>query len=112
MQQCLSAIAAATPPGSSVVELYAGCGVIGLSLAAAAAASKVVCVEVNPESSKAFEVTKAQLARSNKVGWFGDLYHNMSRQLDLCSTYISTAQALAALTRSGLQPGQCAEHPA
>lgn len=31
---CLAAIAAATPPGSSVVELYAGCGVIGLALAA------------------------------------------------------------------------------
>jgi methylase of polypeptide subunit release factors len=34
MQRCLSAIAAATPAGSSVVELYAGCGVIGLALAA------------------------------------------------------------------------------
>jgi tRNA/tmRNA/rRNA uracil-C5-methylase (TrmA/RlmC/RlmD family) len=34
MQRCLAAIAAATPAGASVVELYAGCGVIGLALAA------------------------------------------------------------------------------
>jgi tRNA/tmRNA/rRNA uracil-C5-methylase (TrmA/RlmC/RlmD family) len=34
MQRCLAAVAAATPAGASVVELYAGCGVIGLALAA------------------------------------------------------------------------------
>lgn len=67
MQRCLSAIAAAVPPDASVVEYYAGCGVIGLSLAAAGVARQVVCVEVNPDSKKAFEVTAAQLAKSNKV---------------------------------------------
>eukprot|EP00878_Enallax_costatus_P024877 GHUV01026571.1.p1 GENE.GHUV01026571.1~~GHUV01026571.1.p1 ORF type:complete len:203 (+),score=75.58 GHUV01026571.1:565-1173(+) len=67
MQKCLSAIAAATPPGSSVVEYYAGCGVIGLSLAAAGVARKVVCVEVNPESLKAFDITRAQLAKNNQA---------------------------------------------
>jgi tRNA/tmRNA/rRNA uracil-C5-methylase (TrmA/RlmC/RlmD family) len=34
MQRCLAAITASTPAGASVVELYAGCGVIGLALAA------------------------------------------------------------------------------
>lgn len=67
MQRCLAAIAAWTPPAASVVELYAGCGVIGLSLAARGAARRVVCVEVNPDSGEAFRVTQQALAASNPV---------------------------------------------
>ncbi len=70
MQSCLSEIAAATPPGASVVELYAGCGVIGLSLAAAGVASSVVCIEVNPDSAGAFKATQARLAATNPVSNF------------------------------------------
>jgi hypothetical protein len=68
MQRCLSAVAAATPPRSSVLELYAGSGVIGLSLAAAGAARKVVCVEVNPLAKQPFDASLAKLAATDKVG--------------------------------------------
>lgn len=72
MQRCLTAIAAAIPPNSSVLELYAGSGVIGLSLAAAGAAAKVVCVEINPLARQPFEASLAKLATSNKVSAGGE----------------------------------------
>lgn len=67
MQACLAALVADTPRGSAVLELYAGAGVIGLALAAAGAASRVVCVEVNPGAADAFAATQARLAASKPV---------------------------------------------
>ncbi|KAF6252247.1 hypothetical protein COO60DRAFT_1644211 [Scenedesmus sp. NREL 46B-D3] len=61
--QDFGGVPVAVAPGS-FVQLYAGCGVIGLALAAQGAASKVVCIEVNPGSAAAFKATQAALARS------------------------------------------------
>ncbi|XP_073152461.1 uncharacterized protein [Henckelia pumila] len=47
--------------GASVVDLYAGAGVIGLSLAATRKCSSVKCVEVNKESKQSFEKTASRL---------------------------------------------------
>jgi tRNA/tmRNA/rRNA uracil-C5-methylase (TrmA/RlmC/RlmD family) len=66
MQQCLTAVAAAVPKNSSVLELYAGSGVIGLALAAAGVARRVVCVEINPAAAQSFRASVAKLADSNK----------------------------------------------
>ncbi|KAJ8750047.1 hypothetical protein K2173_013962 [Erythroxylum novogranatense] len=45
------------PNGASVADLYAGAGVIGLSLAATRKCRSVKCVEVNKESKLSFEKT-------------------------------------------------------
>ncbi|KAL6588000.1 hypothetical protein OROMI_000978 [Orobanche minor] len=45
------------PYGASVVDLYAGAGVIGLSLAATRKYRYVKCVEVNKEAKHSFEMT-------------------------------------------------------
>ena len=76
MQRCLAAVAAAVPKNSSVLELYAGSGVIGLSLAAAGVARRVVCVEINPAATQSFRASAAKLALIKKVcgvgvGWGG-----------------------------------------
>ncbi|KAL8038815.1 hypothetical protein ABFX02_11G132300 [Erythranthe guttata] len=49
------------PYGSSVVDLYAGAGVIGLSLAATRKCRSVKCVEVNKEAKYSFEKTASRL---------------------------------------------------
>jgi tRNA G37 N-methylase Trm5 len=67
MQRCLATIAAAVPKKCSVLELYAGSGVIGLSLYVAGVARRVVCVEVNPLARQPFDLSLARLAASNQV---------------------------------------------
>ncbi|XP_047329349.1 uncharacterized RNA methyltransferase pc1998 [Impatiens glandulifera] len=52
------------PLGTSVVDLYAGAGVIGLSLAATRKCRSVKCVEVNKESKQSFEKTAERLSKS------------------------------------------------
>ncbi|XP_073288755.1 uncharacterized protein [Primulina huaijiensis] len=47
--------------GASVVDLYAGAGFIGLSLAATRKCRSVKCVEVNKESKQSFEKTASRL---------------------------------------------------
>ncbi|KZV57689.1 hypothetical protein F511_03149 [Dorcoceras hygrometricum] len=47
--------------GASVVDLYAGAGVIGLSLAATRKCRSVKCVEVNKESKQSYEKTASRL---------------------------------------------------
>ncbi|KAI4350523.1 hypothetical protein L6164_004972 [Bauhinia variegata] len=49
------------PYGSSVVDLYAGAGVIGLSLAATRKCRSVKCIEINKESKLSFEKTIERL---------------------------------------------------
>ncbi|KAL0395779.1 UNVERIFIED_CONTAM: putative RNA methyltransferase pc1998 [Sesamum calycinum] len=49
------------PYGASVVDLYAGAGVIGLSLAATRKCRSVKCVEVNKEAKFSFEKTVSRL---------------------------------------------------
>ncbi|GAV64284.1 Cons_hypoth95 domain-containing protein [Cephalotus follicularis] len=52
------------PYGASVADLYAGAGVIGLSLAASRKCRSVKCVEVNKESKLSFEKTVERLPMS------------------------------------------------
>ncbi|XP_028772465.1 uncharacterized protein LOC114729604 [Neltuma alba] len=49
------------PYGSSVADLYAGAGVIGLSLAATRKCRSVKCIEINKESKLSFEKTVDRL---------------------------------------------------
>ncbi|XP_022895366.1 uncharacterized protein LOC111409563 [Olea europaea var. sylvestris] len=59
------------PYGASVVDLYAGAGVIGLSLAAMRKCRSVKCVEVNKESKVSFEKTVARLSETldSSISW-------------------------------------------
>jgi tRNA/tmRNA/rRNA uracil-C5-methylase (TrmA/RlmC/RlmD family) len=50
--------------GSSVVELYAGVGIIGLSLASSRKCRSVKCVEINKESKLPFEKSLARLPKT------------------------------------------------
>jgi tRNA/tmRNA/rRNA uracil-C5-methylase (TrmA/RlmC/RlmD family) len=52
------------PGGSSVADLYAGAGVIGLSLATSRKCSSVKCIEVNKEARLSFEKTIQRLPNS------------------------------------------------
>lgn len=58
-------------PGKAVVELYAGSGIIGLSLAATCACRAVRCVEVNKEARTSFDLSLARLSSANKsrISW-------------------------------------------
>lgn len=47
------------PPNENILELYAGIGVIGLSLARLS--KKVLCVEINPYSLECFEMSRLKL---------------------------------------------------
>jgi hypothetical protein len=50
-----------------VGALGAGSGVIGLSLAAQRLVRNVVCLEVNPDTAGAFQLSKAWLAQQDEV---------------------------------------------
>ncbi|KAJ7541776.1 hypothetical protein O6H91_10G075800 [Diphasiastrum complanatum] len=50
--------------GAAVVDLYAGVGVIGLSLAATRNCRVVKCVEVNKESKAPFELSLSRISKS------------------------------------------------
>ncbi|XP_012070524.1 uncharacterized RNA methyltransferase pc1998 isoform X2 [Jatropha curcas] len=59
------------PYGASVADLYAGAGVIGLSLAATRRCRSVKCIEVNKESKISFEKTVERLPNSvdSNISW-------------------------------------------
>ncbi|XP_024031311.1 uncharacterized protein LOC21400601 [Morus notabilis] len=59
------------PYGSSVTDLYAGAGVIGLSLAATRKCRSVRCVEINKESKLSFVKTVDRLPSSidSSISW-------------------------------------------
>ncbi|KAL3644045.1 hypothetical protein CASFOL_011977 [Castilleja foliolosa] len=59
------------PYGSSVVDLYAGAGVIGLSLVASRKCRSVKCVEVNKEAKHSFEKTASRLPThvESSISW-------------------------------------------
>ncbi|KAH6758589.1 S-adenosyl-L-methionine-dependent methyltransferases superfamily protein [Perilla frutescens var. frutescens] len=59
------------PYGASVVDLYAGAGVIGLSLAATRKCRSVKCVEVNKEAKQSFEKTASRLEidMESSISW-------------------------------------------
>ncbi|KAK9120067.1 hypothetical protein Scep_018160 [Stephania cephalantha] len=59
------------PYGTSVTDLYAGAGVIGLSLAVARKCRSVKCVEINKEAKASFEKTISRLPESvdSSISW-------------------------------------------
>ncbi|CAI0457604.1 unnamed protein product [Linum tenue] len=59
------------PRRSSVSDLYAGAGVIGLSVAASRKCRSVKCIEVNKESKLSFEKTVERLPKSldGSISW-------------------------------------------
>ncbi|KAK3410336.1 hypothetical protein EUGRSUZ_J02331 [Eucalyptus grandis] len=59
------------PYGASVTDLYAGSGVIGLSLAATRKCRSVRCVEINKESKLSFEKTVERLPKyvDSSISW-------------------------------------------
>ncbi|XP_038974334.1 uncharacterized RNA methyltransferase pc1998 [Phoenix dactylifera] len=52
------------PYGSSVVDLYAGAGIIGLSVCATRKCRSVKCVEINKESKVSFEKSVSRLPKT------------------------------------------------
>ncbi|XP_050380822.1 uncharacterized protein LOC126798044 isoform X1 [Argentina anserina] len=59
------------PLGASVADLYAGAGVIGLSLAATRKCRSVRCIEINKESKLSFEKTVERLPNieDSSISW-------------------------------------------
>ncbi|PQM40092.1 uncharacterized protein Pyn_24150 [Prunus yedoensis var. nudiflora] len=59
------------PQGSSVADLYAGAGVIGLSLAVTRKCRSVKCIEINKESKLSFEKTVDRLPNlvDSSISW-------------------------------------------
>lgn len=59
------------PFGASVADLYAGAGVIGLSLAATRKCRSVKCIEINKESKLSFEKTADRLPKfvDSSISW-------------------------------------------
>ncbi|KAK1272330.1 hypothetical protein QJS04_geneDACA012650 [Acorus gramineus] len=59
------------PFGSSVVDLYAGAGIIGLSVAVTRKCRAVKCIEINKESKISFEQTLSRLPKTvdSSISW-------------------------------------------
>ncbi|PRQ15985.1 putative S-adenosyl-L-methionine-dependent methyltransferase [Rosa chinensis] len=59
------------PLGASVADLYAGAGVIRLSLAATRKCRSMRCIEINKESNRSFEKTVARLPNivDSSISW-------------------------------------------
>ncbi|KAL5717625.1 hypothetical protein ACHQM5_010606 [Ranunculus cassubicifolius] len=89
------------PYGASVTDLYAGAGVIGLSLAAARKCSSVRCVEINKESKLSFEKTVSRLPKSvdSNISW-----HQVDTSNEPFSWLLGSSVAVVDPPRKGLDP--------
>lgn len=89
------------PYGTSVVDLYAGAGVIGLSLAAMRKCRSVKCVEVNKESKISFEKTLERLPStlSCNLSW-----HQADASVDPISWLVGSDVVVVDPPRKGLEP--------
>lgn len=87
------------PRGASVVDLYAGAGVIGLSLAVARKCRSVKCVEINKESKLSFEKTIARLPNSvdSSISW-----HNADSSMEPLSWLVGSDVVVVDPPRKGL----------
>ncbi|KAL3813889.1 hypothetical protein ACJIZ3_015157 [Penstemon smallii] len=97
----LSKLHKCVPYGASVVDLYAGAGVIGLSLAATRKCRSVKCVEVNKESKLSFEKTASRLPTSmdSNISW-----HHADTSKDPLSWIIGSDVVVVDPPRKGLDP--------
>ncbi|PHT49488.1 hypothetical protein CQW23_09235 [Capsicum baccatum] len=89
------------PQGASVVDLYAGAGVIGLSLAFSRKCSSVKCVEVNKESRQSFEKTVERLPTNveSNISW-----HHADASIEPTSWLLGSDVVVVDPPRKGLDP--------
>ncbi|EOY02772.1 S-adenosyl-L-methionine-dependent methyltransferases superfamily protein [Theobroma cacao] len=87
------------PYGASVADLYAGAGVIGLSLAANKKCRSVKCIEINKESKPSFEKTIDRLPNSieGSISW-----HNTDTSIDPLSWLVGSDVIVVDPPRKGL----------
>ncbi|KAK3036462.1 hypothetical protein RJ639_030061 [Escallonia herrerae] len=87
------------PLGSSVADLYAGAGVIGLSLASMR--KSVKCIEINKESKLSFEKTAERLPHSvdSSISW-----HQADTSIDPISWFWGSDVIVVDPPRKGLDP--------
>ncbi|XP_021299000.1 uncharacterized protein LOC110427742 isoform X2 [Herrania umbratica] len=87
------------PYGASVADLYAGAGVIGLSLAANKKCRSVKCIEINKESKPSFEKTIDRLPNSieGSISW-----HNTDTSIDPLSWVVGSDVIVVDPPRKGL----------
>ncbi|XP_062024492.1 uncharacterized protein LOC133740551 [Rosa rugosa] len=84
------------PLGASVADLYAGAGVIRLSLAATRKCRSVRCIEINKESKLSFEKTVARLPNivDSSISWHhadtSKLRHRRGKSETTRAQYINT----------------------
>ncbi|KAI5651105.1 hypothetical protein M9H77_37110 [Catharanthus roseus] len=89
------------PYGTSVTDLYAGAGVIGLSLAATRKCRSIKCVEVNKESKLSFEKTVERLPSilNCNISW-----HQADTSVDPISWIVGSDVVVVDPPRKGLEP--------
>ncbi|XP_049393625.1 uncharacterized protein LOC125858006 isoform X2 [Solanum stenotomum] len=89
------------PQGASVVDLYAGAGVIGLSLAVSRKCRSVKCVEVNKESRQSFEKTVERLPTNveSNISW-----HHADASIEPNSWLLGSNVVVVDPPRKGLDP--------
>ncbi|KAK8608656.1 hypothetical protein V6N13_024073 [Hibiscus sabdariffa] len=87
------------PFGASVADLYAGSGVIGLSLAATKKCRSVKCIEINKESRPSFEKSVDRLPKSieGSISW-----HNADTSIDPLSWLVGSDVIVVDPPRKGL----------
>ncbi|XP_042448609.1 uncharacterized RNA methyltransferase pc1998-like isoform X2 [Zingiber officinale] len=89
------------PYESSVVDLYAGSGIIGLSLAAARRCRSIKCVEINKESKFSFEksVNRLPKAINGNISW-----HNADASIEPLHWLEGSDVVVVDPPRKGLHP--------
>ncbi|KAI3842427.1 hypothetical protein MKX03_035034 [Papaver bracteatum] len=89
------------PYGASVADMYAGAGVIGLSLAVAKTCRSVKCIEINKESKLSFEKTVSRLPKhlDSNISW-----HHADTSIDPLSWLEGSDVVVVDPPRKGLDP--------
>ncbi|XP_057983553.1 uncharacterized protein LOC131168266 [Malania oleifera] len=89
------------PQGASVADLYAGAGVIGLSLVAMRKCRSIKCIEINKESKLSFEKTVERLPKSidSSISW-----HHADTSIEPLSWLVGSDVVVVDPPRKGMDP--------